>query len=431
MPAVRGAAADVKHKLLALAGDVFEALGRRPRADATATSGRRTAALDQPYTEVTAKLGHASIDGSGMRGPNPDGFRANTFGCQIAQVAVDPGTGEVFVEGIWAVHDIGRVINPLGASSQVEGGILQGMAYALSRGARLRPHDRRAGQRDARRLQGADHDGHAADHGRVRADARRAAEHRRRQGPRRAADHPHRRGDRERVPPRHGRRPRALPLTPRAGPGAAGMSTTLRAARQPRRGARTCWRSPVRGRSAAAPTWPASSTAASPPPATIVDLQALGLGGDRGRPASGVRIGGTTTLADVAVERRARARGRSSREAAARCRLAAPAQPGHRRRQPLPAHALLVLPRPRVELLARRRRHLLRPDRRAPQAQPAAGRLHLGAPVRPRAGAAGLPRRPCTCSRPYGERELDAGRPVPAPDRAEPVADRPRRPARS
>ena len=43
------------------------------------------------------KLGQASIDGSGMRGPNPDGFRANTFGCQIAQVAVDPGTGEVFV----------------------------------------------------------------------------------------------------------------------------------------------------------------------------------------------------------------------------------------------------------------------------------------------------------------------------------------------
>jgi xanthine dehydrogenase YagR molybdenum-binding subunit len=131
MPAVRGAAADVKHKLLALAGDVFEASVD----DLELKDGRfrtRDGGLDEPYTEVTMKLGQASIDGSGMRGPNPDGFRANTFGCQIAQVAIDPGTGEVFVEGIWAVHDIGRVINPLGASSQVEGGILQGMAYALS-----------------------------------------------------------------------------------------------------------------------------------------------------------------------------------------------------------------------------------------------------------------------------------------------------------
>ena len=132
MPAVRGAAADVKHKLLALAGDVFEAsvddleLTRRP----VPHEGRRASTRRTPRSPM--KLGQASIDGSGMRGPNPDGFRANTFGCQIAQVAVDPGTGEVFVEGIWAVHDIGRVINPLGASSQVEGGILQGMAYALS-----------------------------------------------------------------------------------------------------------------------------------------------------------------------------------------------------------------------------------------------------------------------------------------------------------
>ena len=131
MPAVRGAAADVKHKLLALAGDVFEASVD----DLELSGGRfrtRDGGLDEAYTEVTMKLGQASIDGSGMRGPNPDGYRANTFGCQIAKVAVDAGTGEVFVEGIWAVHDIGRVINPMGASSQVEGGILQGMAYALS-----------------------------------------------------------------------------------------------------------------------------------------------------------------------------------------------------------------------------------------------------------------------------------------------------------
>ena len=83
-------------------------------------------------TEVTEKLGNATIDGSGSRGPNPDGFVVHTFGCQIAQVSVDPGLGEVRVERIVAVHDVGRVVNPLTASSQVEGGVLQGMAFALT-----------------------------------------------------------------------------------------------------------------------------------------------------------------------------------------------------------------------------------------------------------------------------------------------------------
>jgi xanthine dehydrogenase YagR molybdenum-binding subunit len=130
-PAVRGAAAEVRRKLLALAGDVFEIAS----ADLDLVGGEirsRDGALTEPYTAVVSKLGDATIDGGGLRGPNPDGFRVHTFGCQIAQVAVDPGTGEVVVERIVAVHDIGRVINPLGASSQVEGGVLQGMAYALS-----------------------------------------------------------------------------------------------------------------------------------------------------------------------------------------------------------------------------------------------------------------------------------------------------------
>ena len=30
------------------------------------------------------------------------------------------------------MHDVGRIVNPLTASSQVEGGVLQGLAFALS-----------------------------------------------------------------------------------------------------------------------------------------------------------------------------------------------------------------------------------------------------------------------------------------------------------
>jgi xanthine dehydrogenase YagR molybdenum-binding subunit len=45
---------------------------------------------------------------------------------------VDVETGEVRVDKIVAIHDVGRVINRLGASSQVEGGIIQGIGHTLS-----------------------------------------------------------------------------------------------------------------------------------------------------------------------------------------------------------------------------------------------------------------------------------------------------------
>ena len=130
MPAVRAAGEDVRRQLLDLAGDVFEA---NP-ADLELVAGRiRSAdgALDEPVSTVAEKLGDATIAGDGGRGPNPEGRAIHSFGCQIAQVAVDPGTGEVRCERVVAVHDIGRVINPLNAASQVEGGVLQGMAFAL------------------------------------------------------------------------------------------------------------------------------------------------------------------------------------------------------------------------------------------------------------------------------------------------------------
>lgn len=131
MPAVRSASAKVRKTLLQLAGDVFEIAA----GDLEIRNGRirsHDGAIDVGVTEVTAKLGDATIDGSGSRGVNPDGFVVHTFGCQIAQVAVDAALGEVRVERIVAVHDVGRIVNPLTASSQVEGGVLQGMAFALS-----------------------------------------------------------------------------------------------------------------------------------------------------------------------------------------------------------------------------------------------------------------------------------------------------------
>jgi CO/xanthine dehydrogenase Mo-binding subunit len=57
---------------------------------------------------------------------------AYAFGTQVAEVEVDTTTGVVRVLRLTAVHDIGRVINRLGAEGQVQGGLAMGLGYALS-----------------------------------------------------------------------------------------------------------------------------------------------------------------------------------------------------------------------------------------------------------------------------------------------------------
>ena len=52
------------------------------------------------------------------------------FGAQFVEVAVDVETGQVTVERVLMVVDAGRVINPLTASGQVEGGLAQAVGFA-------------------------------------------------------------------------------------------------------------------------------------------------------------------------------------------------------------------------------------------------------------------------------------------------------------
>jgi CO/xanthine dehydrogenase Mo-binding subunit len=136
-PAVRAAAADAARQLLELAAQRYDveehALSLR--------DGRIVMADGRSWAieELTELLEMGQILGRGARGPNPAGMRIFTFGVQVAEVAVDVETGEVVVERVYAIHDIGRVINPLGARSQLEGGIIQGIGHTLSEERLLDP----------------------------------------------------------------------------------------------------------------------------------------------------------------------------------------------------------------------------------------------------------------------------------------------------
>lgn len=83
------------------------------------------------FGEVCEKLGDVMIIGQGSRGPNPEKTAIAAFGAQFAEVEVDVETGRVRALRIVSAHDSGRIINPTLAESQLEGGIIQGLGYAL------------------------------------------------------------------------------------------------------------------------------------------------------------------------------------------------------------------------------------------------------------------------------------------------------------
>ncbi|MFA7330373.1 MAG: xanthine dehydrogenase family protein molybdopterin-binding subunit [Candidatus Delongbacteria bacterium] len=67
-----------------------------------------------------------------------DAYPTFAWAAYVAQVAVDPLTGEACVEEFTAVQDIGRVVNPLLAAGQIEGGVAQGIGFALLEDVRWR-----------------------------------------------------------------------------------------------------------------------------------------------------------------------------------------------------------------------------------------------------------------------------------------------------
>jgi len=119
-PAVRAAAADAREQVEDIAA-------------------QRGMPAGTPLEEIVAVLEESQILGKGARGPNPTGMSVLTFGVHVVEVAVDVETGEVVVERVAAIHDVGRIVNPLGASSQVEGGIIQGIGHTLSEERLLDP----------------------------------------------------------------------------------------------------------------------------------------------------------------------------------------------------------------------------------------------------------------------------------------------------
>jgi len=66
------------------------------------------------------------------------GTDAGTFVATIAEVTVDKRTGDVRVQRVVCAQDMGLVINPSGATIQMEGCIMMGLGYALKEDVRFK-----------------------------------------------------------------------------------------------------------------------------------------------------------------------------------------------------------------------------------------------------------------------------------------------------
>ncbi len=57
--------------------------------------------------------------------------KSYSFAAHFAEVAVDTETGFITVQQVVPVHDVGKVIHPVAAAGQIEGGIQQGIGHTL------------------------------------------------------------------------------------------------------------------------------------------------------------------------------------------------------------------------------------------------------------------------------------------------------------
>jgi xanthine dehydrogenase YagR molybdenum-binding subunit len=106
--------------------------GRIASADGTRSMGFGEAAAHLRTERISAVASRSDdYGGFGQRFGDMGSARNALGGVQFAQVAVDIEIGTVRVERIVAAHDCGRPMNPRQIESQVQGGVLMGLSYAL------------------------------------------------------------------------------------------------------------------------------------------------------------------------------------------------------------------------------------------------------------------------------------------------------------
>ncbi|HET9815647.1 MAG TPA: xanthine dehydrogenase family protein molybdopterin-binding subunit, partial [Xanthobacteraceae bacterium] len=86
----------------------------------------------ESYAEILARAGLAQIEGYGTSAPNmaPD-YAMYAHGAVFAEVKVDPELGQIRATRVVGAFAAGRIINPRMVHSQLNGGMIWGISFAL------------------------------------------------------------------------------------------------------------------------------------------------------------------------------------------------------------------------------------------------------------------------------------------------------------
>ncbi|MBU1677755.1 MAG: xanthine dehydrogenase family protein molybdopterin-binding subunit [Bacteroidetes bacterium] len=132
-PAARKAAYAAKMKMFDIAAPLLNTEARN-----LSLSDGKIFITDEPnnsltWNQVASKIEGSQITATGERIKDSriNGVRWWISGVQFADVSVDVETGDVKINKIVAVHDCGRPMDRLTLESQVHGGVIQGISYAL------------------------------------------------------------------------------------------------------------------------------------------------------------------------------------------------------------------------------------------------------------------------------------------------------------
>jgi xanthine dehydrogenase YagR molybdenum-binding subunit len=149
--AIHNAGAAVIAKLAGLAtGDERSPLFGAGNAGVVARAGRLFRRDDESrsesYADILGRAGLAEIDARGQGAADPAAqstYAMHAHGAVFAEVKVDPDLGQIRVTRLVGAFAAGRVINPRLVRSQIFGGMIWGMSFALHEQAIT---DRRSGR---------------------------------------------------------------------------------------------------------------------------------------------------------------------------------------------------------------------------------------------------------------------------------------------
>lgn len=151
------ACVDLRAKVLAAAAEMLQAapdalVMRQGRVELIGQPGSGVA-LTQVITHAQARSGPLAGTGSFTAPGEPaqpgcamghmiEAVDLPVFAVHEVEVAIDPDTGHIETLAYRVVQDVGRALNPRAIQGQIQGGVVQGMGYALQEEVTISDHGR-------------------------------------------------------------------------------------------------------------------------------------------------------------------------------------------------------------------------------------------------------------------------------------------------